>query len=308
MKILKGTQTLKSSQFTRPVVTIGNFDGCHLGHQEIFKRTKQFADENGGEALVYTFDPHPASIVKGIKPQLIFSLDEKIAAIQSMQMDALVIAGFNKDVAATEPETFIREVIVEKIGAIGLVVGHDFVFGRANTGDIDFLREMGRKYGFFVDQVQSVMSEGMIVSSSCIRRLLSAGDVGRANRFMMHPYRLKGRVVHGMNRGRELGFPTANLEVEKTLIPAYGVYAAHVKFDSQCYDGILNIGNNPTFGDVGTSIEVFIFDFDSELYDHEITVELIDYIRGEIKFPDKSYLIDQMEVDCKQARRVLEAL
>jgi riboflavin kinase/FMN adenylyltransferase len=306
MEVIRNNDAINVLSLRKPVVTIGNFDGCHLGHQEIFRRARIHASKIGGVTVAYTFDPHPASVVKGITPQLIFTLDEKIEAIGSLGLDYLVIAPFTREFADTNPEVFVKEIIMKRLRAEGVVVGHDFSFGKKARGDIPFLKRMGAKMGFFVECVNPVAIEGMVISSTCIRKMILSGDVLGAARLMIHPYRLHGPVVHGMSRGRDLGFPTANIIPDKALIPAYGVYAVYVSIAENRFEGVVNIGNNPTFGDMGTSIEAFIFDFEGDLYEQEITIEFVEHIRGEIKFADKHYLIDQIAEDCRQAKDILK--
>jgi riboflavin kinase/FMN adenylyltransferase len=305
MQVFTGTDTIHPDTLKRAVVTIGNFDGCHRGHQEIFRRTRAHAARIGGVSVVYTFNPHPASVVKGITPQLIFTLEEKVSAVESLGMDCLVIAPFTRELAETQPEVFVKETIVRRLGASGIVVGHDFSFGKRALGDIPFLKRMGAKMGFFVECVDPVSVDGQVISSTCIRRLIQSGDVAGAARVMLHPYRITGKVVHGMARGRGLGFPTANIQPDKALLPSYGVYAVRVRSGEGHWDAVANIGNNPTFGDVGTSIEAFLFDFEGDLYDTELTVEFVEHIRGEVKFADKRYLVEQIEADCRKARDIL---
>lgn len=305
MQLFTGTETIFPDTLKKAVVTIGNFDGCHKGHQEIFRRTRAHAARIGGVSVAITFNPHPASVIKGITPQLIFTLEEKVRAIESLGLDCLIVAPFTREFAETQPEVFIKETIVKRIGASGVVVGHDFSFGRKALGDIPFLKRMGAKMGFFVECVDPVRVDGQVISSTYIRHLIQSGDVSGASRLMLHPYRISGHVVHGMARGRGLGFPTANIHPDKALLPAYGVYAVRVQGGGDEWDAVANIGNNPTFGDVGTSIETFLFDFDGDLYDRELTVEFIEHIRSEIKFADKRYLVEQIEADCRTAQEIL---
>ncbi|HQI80941.1 MAG TPA: bifunctional riboflavin kinase/FAD synthetase [Deltaproteobacteria bacterium] len=305
MQLFRGTEAIYPDTLKKAVVTIGNFDGCHRGHQEIFRRVRSHAARIGGAAVVFTFHPHPASVVKGITPQLIFTLDEKIRAVDSLGMDALIIAPFTREFAETQPEVFVKETIVRRIGAAGVVVGHDFSFGRRALGDIPFLKRMGAKMGFFVECVDPVSVDGQVISSTYIRKLIQSGDVAAAARVMLHPYRITGRVIHGMARGRSLGFPTANIQPDKALLPAYGVYAVRIISGQNRWDAVANIGNNPTFGDVGTSIEAFLFDFEGDLYDAELSVEFVEHVRGEVKFADIRYLVEQIEQDCRRAREIL---
>lgn len=305
MEVIRNSEMLDHAGFIRPVVTIGNFDGCHIGHRQIFQRVRAHAARLGGVSVAYTFNPHPASVIKGVTPELIFTLDEKIEAMRSLGMDYLVIASFTPELADTDPEEFVRDVLLRRINAQGVVVGHDFSFGRKASGDIPFLKRMGSKMGFFVECVDPVMFEGSVVSSTRIRKMILSGDVSGAAELMKSLFRIRGPVVHGMSRGRNLGFPTANVKPDKELIPAYGVYAAYLHLDGRRLEGVVNIGNNPTFGDRGTSIEAFIFDMNEDIYGKELTVEFVEHIRGEIKFADKEYLIEQIDADCKVAREIL---
>ncbi len=307
MNTFWGNEELNPTLFANPVVTIGNFDGCHLGHQEIFKRVKAHAFKINGTSVVYTFNPHPASIILDDHYQkLIFTLQEKIDAIKVMGIDSLVIVPFTKDFASIPAETFVEDILVGKLGIKGLVVGHDFVFGKRGRGDAALLRRMGDKFDFFVDRVEEIFFENILVSSSKIRSLIQEGNVGLARKLMYYPYQLPGEVIHGKSRGHGLGFPTANLRPFKTLIPAEGVYAAFTYVENKKMKSAVNIGSNPTFGDTDLSIEVFIFDLDKDLYGKHIAIEFIEKIRGEVKFPDASSLVKQIEIDCSNAKKILE--
>lgn len=305
MEIFWGNDCIDSARLNNAVVTIGNFDGCHAGHREIFRRTREHARAVGGVSVVYTFNPHPGSVVQGSAPQLIFSQEEKISEIDACGMDYMVIVPFTREFANMQPEQFIEEVILGRIMAKGVVVGHDFCFGRQAKGDIAFLKEIGKKRGFFVDAVAPVVHQGLVVSSTCLRGMIRSGDVAGAARLLPHPFRLQGPVVHGMSRGRTLGFPTANIRPDKSLLPAFGVYAVQVYMGTESYPGVANIGDNPTFGDEGTSLEVFIFDFQGDIYGNELMVEFIERLREEIRFENKEQLIAQIEKDCRDARMLL---
>jgi riboflavin kinase/FMN adenylyltransferase len=308
MNTFWGNEEINPELFKNPVVTIGNFDGCHLGHQEIFRRVRSHASRVDGTSIVYTFNPHPASIILDDHYQkLIFSLPEKIDVIKTMDMDDLIVVPFTKDFADIPAEAFVEDVLVGKLGIKGLVVGHDFVFGKQGKGDAALLRRMGDKFDFFVDRVEEIFFEDILVSSSKIRSLIQEGNVGLARKLMYYPYRLPGEVIHGKSRGHGLlGFPTANLRPFKTLIPSEGVYAAFTYVENKKMKSAVNIGNNPTFGDTDLSIEAFIFDLDKNIYGERITIEFIEKIRGEIKFPDAESLIKQIELDCSKAKKILE--
>jgi len=305
MKIFWGNDKIDAEKIKNPVVTIGNFDGCHIGHQEIFKRVRKHAAALGGSSVVYTFNPHPASVIHENEPNTIYTLNEKIEAIDSLGMDFMVVVPFTREFADTHPERFVDEVLVSGIKAKGLVVGYDFVFGRRAMGDIPFLKKKGEELGFFVESVPAVIKGGIVVSSTLIRTMIKSGDVGSAAKLLSRPYRLPGTVVHGMARGRLLGFPTANIKPDKSLIPFYGVYATNIYLDGKRYTGATNIGDNPTFGDEGTSIEAFLFDFKGDLYGSPMTIEFIDRLRTEIKFESKEQLIIQIDKDCRKASEIL---
>lgn len=307
MKIIWGNDQIDSSKMINPVVTIGNFDGCHLGHQEIFKITINHASEIGGVSVVYTFNPHPASVIMGSETNTIYTLEEKIESISALGIDILVIVPFTREFADIHPEKFVDDILIKSIGTRGLVVGHDFAFGRRAMGDISFLKKKGLESGFFVESVPAVIQEGMVVSSTLIRSTIKSGDVKLAAKLLTRPYRLPGQVVHGMARGRLLGFPTANIRPEKNLIPSYGVYATNVYLDGKRYNGATNIGDNPTFNDEGTSIETFLFDFGGDIYGKQLSIEFIDRLRTEIKFETKDQLVDQINNDCLKAFKVLDA-
>ncbi|HEY9159904.1 MAG TPA: bifunctional riboflavin kinase/FAD synthetase [Desulfomonilia bacterium] len=305
MEIFWGNDKIDAAKIQNPVVTIGNFDGCHIGHQEIFKRVKKHAAALHGSSVVYTFNPHPASVINNSEPNTIYTLNEKIEAISSLGMDFMVVVPFTREFADTHPERFVNDILVNGIRAKGVVVGYDFVFGRRAMGDIPFLKKKGEELGFFVESMPAVIRDGVIVSSTLIRTMIKSGDVCGAARLLSGPYRLPGTVVHGMARGRLLGFPTANIRPDKSLIPAYGVYATNIYLDGKCYTGATNIGDNPTFGDEGTSIEAFLFDFEGDLYNRHISIEFIDRLRKEIKFDSKDKLIRQIDKDCRNASEIL---
>jgi len=305
MEIVWGNDCIEAARLINPVVTIGNFDGCHSGHQEIFRRTKIHATHIDGVSVAYTFNPHPASVVQRNSPQLLFSLEEKIDAIRDCGLDFLVVVPFTREFADMHPDKFVDDIILGRIRARGVVVGHNFSFGRQAMGDFAYLKSIGEKKGFFVDCVEPVIHKGMVVSSTCIRDMIRSGDVAEAAKLLPHPFRLQGTVVHGMSRGRTLGYPTANIRPQKYLIPAYGVYAVFVYKGTKKLKGVVNIGDNPTFGDEGTSIEAYIFDFKDEIYGIEITIEFIERLRGEIRFENSEHLIDQIQKDCRAAKAIL---
>jgi len=295
-----------TAQLRNPVVTIGNFDGVHLGHREIFRRLKQSAREIGGVSVVITFDPHPLRVVTSEKNiRLINTLEEKITLIEASGVDYLIIIPFSTEFASIPSAEFIEKYLVGIIGTKKLVIGYDYAFGRNREGGFEMLRSFGSRLGFHVEELAPINSGEMIYSSSLIRGMIAAGEVSEVVRYLGRHYSLGGRVVHGAHRGKSLGFPTANIRTDKELIPADGVYAVKVKIDDKLFDGACNIGNNPTFGGSEVSIEAFIFDFDGELYDQELRVYFIARLRGERKFSSADELKTAIAADVAECRRIL---
>ncbi|MFZ3208918.1 MAG: bifunctional riboflavin kinase/FAD synthetase [Geobacteraceae bacterium] len=288
------------------VVTIGNFDGVHLGHREIFRRVRRTAQETGGVSVVVTFEPHPLKVLpSGKKLRLINTYAEKELLIEASGIDYLVAIPFNKDFAAISAEQFIRDILVVRIGARRVIIGYDYAFGRNREGNVDLLRRIGAEMGFVVEVMEPIGIDGAIYSSSAIRRMIEAGNVREVVALLGRHFSIGGTVVHGHHRGKGLGFPTANLETDKELIPGFGVYAVKVRIDEQIYDGACNIGDNPTFGDDKRVIEVFIFDFTGEIYGREVRLYFMERLRGEEKFPDAALLQQAIAADVARCREIL---
>lgn len=294
------------SPFDNAVVTIGNFDGVHLGHREIFRTVRKKAQEIGGTSVVVTFVPHPLKVLAPEKaPLLINTPDEKELFIAASGIDALVSIPFTREFSAIPPEDFVKEILVEKIGLKHLVIGYDYAFGRNRRGNIDLLRRMGGELGFGVTMLDPIGSGGTVFSSSAVRSLIAAGKVEEIVSLLGRHFSLGGRVVHGHQRGKGLGFPTANIATEKELLPGPGVYAVKVKIGDGVYDGACNIGTNPTFNDNAISIEAFLFDFEGDLYGREIRVYFIERLRDERRFPGPEALVAQIAEDVARARAIL---
>lgn len=289
-----------------PVVTIGNFDGVHLGHREIFRRLKQSAREIGGVSVVMTFDPHPLRVVTSKRDILLINtLEEKIILIEASGVDYLIIIPFDACFASTPPAEFVEKYLVGVVGVRKLIIGYDYAFGRNREGDFTMLSSYGARHGFTVEELSPINCGETIYSSTLIRRMITEGNVSEVVRFLGRHFSLGGRVVHGAHRGKALGFPTANIVTDKELIPAEGVYAVKVKIDDRLFDGACNIGKNPTFGVNEISIEAFIFDFDGELYDQELRVYFIERLRGEVKFASIEELKQAIAADVAACRRIL---
>lgn len=291
-----------------PVITIGNFDGVHLGHREIFRRLKKSARELDGVSVVVTFNPHPLRVVKSTTNlKLINTLDEKITLIETSGVDYLIIIPFDLEFAAIPPAEFIEKILVGKIGMKKIIIGYDYAFGRNREGNFSMLSSYGRTFSYEVEELSPINCGDRIYSSTLIRQMVSNGEVSKVVKYLGRHFSLGGKVVHGANRGRELGFPTANIATDKELIPAEGVYAVKVKINDTLYNGACNIGKNPTFGTNMTSIEVFIFEFDAELYDKELRIYFIQRLRGEIKFATVEELKHAIATDVEECKRILTA-
>jgi len=296
-------------QYPHPVLTIGNFDGVHLGHQALFKRVKNLAAEAKGTSMVLTFEPHPVRVLTNQNgPPLITLYDQKIELIQNQGIDVIICLDFTPEFARIEPEDFVRDILVDRIGVKDIVIGYDYRFGRQGRGNRDLLIEMGRRFGFQIHTLgPQPTADGQVISSSLIRELVMAGQVEKAPQLLGRHYRLAGRVVRGRDRGGKLlGFPTANMQLVDELVPKSGVYAVRVRHEDKVFDGVANIGFNPTFGDVGLSVEVHCFDFNLDIYDQKIQIDLIARLRNEKKFTGPEELADQIAQDCQLARKFLE--
>lgn len=284
-----------------PVVTIGTFDGVHIGHQSIFRRMVEEADRLNGETVVITFFPHPR-ITLGLDSddlKFINTQEKKINRIEEAGIDYLVIIPFTKEFSAISSEEFIKEFVFEKIHPVKIITGYDHQFGKNRSGGYDLLLKLGEDLGFEVEQVGAEEANDVPISSTKIRKLLESGKVMAANGFLGYEYSITGNVVRGKSIGRDIGFPTANIEVadEYKLIAAVGVYACRVQYMGRMYKGMSNIGFRPTFNHSDLTIEVNIFDFDQQLYGEEITIYFVDRMRDERKFENLEALKNQLVKD-----------
>ena len=306
MVIFKSISEIKG-QLPHPVVTIGNFDGVHLGHREIFRRVRELARAKEGVSVVVTFVPHPLEVVSpstGVR--LITTPKEKESLIEASGIDYLLEIPFDLAFAAIPAEQFVAKVLVDAIGIETLVIGYDYAFGRGRAGDVTLLRQLGEQFFFSVQLLEPVSNGATVYSSTAVRNMVSQGDVQGVVSVLGRHYSVTGTVVHGHQRGRALGFPTANLATEKELLPAAGVYAVKARIGSVLYDGACNIGTNPTFGNEKLSLEVFLFDFDGELYGREVTLFFMDRLRGELRFPDAEALKEAIAADVARCRSILK--
>lgn len=290
------------------VLTIGTFDGVHLGHQKIVERVVTTARQEGLLATVFTFFPHPRMVVqhdKGLK--LIHTLEEKKQLLQQLGVDLLVVQPFNEAFAQLTAEEFVSTILVQRLNVKKVIIGYDHRFGRNRTANIDDMRLFGKKYGFAVEEISVQEVDEVSVSSTKIREALNKGDVTTAEHYLGTPYSLTGRVVHGLKLGRTLGYPTANIQVTENykLIPKDGVYAVYSYIDGRKVYGMMSIGKNPTIEGKGASIEVYFFDFNGNLYDQKLTIEFVQYLREEQKFATIDLLKKQLQDDETAARKAI---
>ncbi|MDB5693232.1 MAG: bifunctional riboflavin kinase/FAD synthetase [Alphaproteobacteria bacterium] len=289
------------------VVALGNFDGVHKGHQAVIGRAVERARAEGRPALVATFDPHPMRFFRPDSPWFrLTTMDQRARLLEAAGVDAMFVFRFDRDFAALTPEQFVTDWLVERIGAAGIVTGEDFTFGRNRGGDVALLAAFGERLGFSTDVVPPVRDESGIVSSSRIREALRAGDCGTAARLLTRPFAIEGVVEHGDKRGRAIGYPTANLGLDRYLRPRFGIYAVRGTLeDGRMLDGAANLGIRPSFAPPKELLEPFFFDFSGDLYGRKIEVALISFLRPEAKFDTIEALQAQMARDCDEARRQL---
>jgi riboflavin kinase/FMN adenylyltransferase len=292
--------------FSSPAVTIGSYDGLHLGHQEIIKQVIERARGQGGEAVVLTFEPHP---VKFLNPQapfpLITSHRKKMMLLERFGVNCTINLPFTKALAHMSGEEFINEIVQKRMAPRWVVVGFNFTFGKNRTGTPDELKKIGTNLGFEVEIVPPFTVNGEVVSSTRIRDLITRGNIKEANLMLGRDFIIMGNVIHGHARGKGLGFPTANIEITSDLYPKEGVYAATITHEGKTYHGVVNIGTNPTFSDKEFAVEVFLFNYQGDLYGKELQVALVDRVRDEQTFPSPDALMQQMEKDVNRAEEIL---
>lgn len=293
--------------FAGGIVALGNFDGFHLGHQAVVGRAIDRARAEGRPALVATFDPHPVRHFRpDASPFRLTTLDQRERLFASAGADAMVVFHFDGDLAALTAEEFVAERLVGALQVGGIVTGEDFTFGHNKGGDVRVMAALGRAHGFVGETVGAVTLDGEAVSSTRIRNALRAGDPRAAARLLTRPFSIEGRVQHGDKLGREIGYPTANVDMGPYLRPAYGIYAVRARLgDGRVLDGAANLGIRPSFDPPKELLEPYFFDFSGDLYDQVIEVALIEYLRPEAKFDALEALKAQMARDCDRARAIL---
>ncbi len=290
---------------TSPVITIGNFDGVHLGHQEIFRRVKRKALELNGKAVVFTFEPHPLKLLRPDKcPLLITPYEKRIRLIQHFGMDAAVVASFTRQFAALVPEKFFH-ILKNVFNVKAIFIGYDFSFGKDRQGSVEKLKQFGKENAIEVEVVEPITLHGTPVSSTRIRRLVAKGDMKGAREFLGRYFFLSGEVVEGHKRGKGFGFPTANIATGHELLPPRGVYATFFFYKGKRYRAATNLGVNPTFNNGAMTIESYILDFEGTLYGEEVSVSFVEKIRDEICFSTVGALADQIASDVEKVEEIL---
>ncbi len=296
----------------KPVVTIGTFDGVHLGHQKVILRLQEFAQHHNGETVIFTFHTHPRLVTAPNETnlRLLTTLNEKINLFEKYGINHLVVYPFDKSFSELSYSKFVKKILVEKIGTHCLVIGYDHKFGKNREGGFDYLKNCADKFNFKIERLDAFLVGEDSVSSTKIRDALQNGEIEKANHYLGYRFTLHGTVVNGKQLGRKLGFPTANIEASDKfkIIPGYGVYAVKVGLKGADYNGMLNIGTRPTFNNNADnrSIEVNIFDFEGDIYGKEITLKFVGKIRDEKKFYNIEMLVNQLGKDKIDALAILQ--
>ena len=310
MKVYNGLNHLPP--FKNTVLTIGTFDGVHVGHQVIIQRINEISQNIGSQSIMLTFDPHPKFVLntnhKDLK--LISTIEEKIELLDSFGLENLVITPFSMDFASMEAEDYVQKILVEHFHPSIIVIGYDHKFGKNRKGGIELLKKLGPKYNYEVEEISVQTIEEISVSSTKVRNALLEGNIADANTWLAHPFILQGTVIHGDKIGRTIGFPTANIQVNnnKKLIPPPGVYAVWVVVKGKKHQGALSISNRPTILENGElRVEVFIIDFDEDIYGEEIRLIFVDWIRDDLKFENLDLLVEQINLDVEQVKNVLNS-
>ncbi len=310
MRVLHGIEP--ATTFNSPIVTLGTYDGVHMGHQAIIRKLVKRAKEQNKESVLFTFEPHPRMVLNpqnhGL--QLIDNLQDKLRKLSELGLDTVILFPFSKEFAQLSAEEFVKQILVDQLSLSEIHIGYDHQFGKDRTGDFESLKKMGIQLGFQVFQTEKVSTNDQAVSSTKIRNAILNGEMNSANDMLGEPFQLSGIVVHGNKLGRTIGFPTANLKVdyELKIIPKNGVYSVEVLVHNQLYKGVMNIGNKPTVqGTKALFLEVFIFDFDQDIYDEHIVIRFYHRLRDEQKFDGIEALKTQLKKDEELARKLLFA-
>lgn len=309
MEFIRGAYNLRSCHHGC-VVTVGNFDGVHVGHQKIIERLIVEAKRRQLPSCVMTFEPHPYEFFgDNIKPRLT-KLRGKLVEFKKLGVDRVLCLRFDQQLAQVSADQFIEQILVKKLGAQFILVGDDFRFGHKRQGDIDLLKQRAPQLGFEVEAVATIShGDGLRISSTSVRAALEQDDLERAGRLLGRPYSMSGKVAHGDQRGRMIGFPTANIFLHRAAVPIHGVYCVRVYgLDGSPINGVANVGNRPTVGGTKSLLEVHLFDFDRDIYGKHINVECVKKLRDEAKFDSFDQLKEQIMIDAEQARAFFKSL
>ncbi len=308
MKLISSLEDIKKP-FPYAVITVGNFDGIHLGHQTLLKQVKERAKETSGTPVIFTFEPHPVKVLKKEKIPLITPFERKMELIAQLGIDVIICPPFTREFSKISAREFVENILIEKIGMKEIVVGHDYAFGRGREGNIKLLKELGSELDFKVHILGPVLVDNMAVSSTRVRELIMEGELEKVKILLNRYYQVSGEVIAGHDRGgRLLGFPTANLRLVNEVFPKKGVYAVEVIANHRIYKGVANIGFKPTFGSDALSVETHILDFNQNIYGKKIRLNFVKRLRDEKKFPSIEALAGQIKKDIEEARGIFEIL
>ncbi len=301
------TEVSENIDAKNAVVTVGSFDGLHRGHIKILNEVKKTAARKNGNSFLITFEPHPRFVLsKDFDMKLLTSLDEKKEILERAGIENLMVINFTKEFSQQTSDQFIKRFIVEKIGAVHMVIGHDHKFGKDRLGDVNILSQVGKLYNFDVTDVSAESLNGEIISSTKIRNALAEGNIEKANLFLERNYSFSGKVVIGAQRGRTLGFPTANIKLDepRKAVPKNGVYVVKCYLKDEEHIGIMNLGYRPTFENKHELVlEAHLLNFDRDIYGNEMKIEFLKRLRDEKKFESKEMLIHQIEIDKHEAQK-----
>ncbi|PYK83412.1 MAG: hypothetical protein DME41_07015 [Verrucomicrobia bacterium] len=288
-------------------LAIGVFDGVHRGHQAVISTSADHGAASNGTPVVVTFDPHPEKVLRPqAAPHLLSATEHKIALIRALGVEHLLIITFDKQFAATEPEDFVQKLVIQSKPLQEICVGHEWSFGKNRRGNLDLLKKLGAKFNFDVVGIPPVKINGAVVSSTAIREAIEKGDLAKAAEMLGREYTILGTVTRGDNLGKKIGFPTANLSAHSEQFPPNGVYVAEARIDGELYRGVINLGIRPTVS-IGKServLEIHLFDFNRDIYGHDVEVRFLKFLRSEKKFQDLDTLVQQIRQDVEQARQL----
>jgi len=310
MDIIHFPDDVRPARWTSPVLALGNFDGVHRGHRKILDRVRRVATERGSSAVVMTFDPHPPRVVRPDKaPPLLMTKTQKLEALADAGVQGAAIVRFTEELSRWDPETFVRQVLVEWLRVSEVWVGANFLFGHDRAGNFSMLRTLGARYGFKAEKIDPVRYKDFVVSSTRIRRLVSEGRVDEAGALLGHQFFVDGTVIQGDQRGRTIGFPTANLCTGNELLPQHGVYATTIRVGETVYPSVTNIGTRPTVDNSGkTTIETHLLDFNQDLYGSPVRLGFVLRIRDERTFESLDALRAQIGADTERTRLLFDRL